>query len=335
MKNFFHFLINFIFCIFSFGKIQVVATLPNYSFIAQEIGKEKVEAKAIVLPDQDPHYVRAKPSFALMLQKADLFITTGLDLELWVPSLLDKASNKKILEGEKGYCIVSEGVPLEEVPKAITRAAGDIHIYGNPHFYNSPVHLKIGAKNILDGLIRVDPENESYYKKNYDDLINKFNEKIYGKELLSLIEVKKLDEFVLKGNFWEEIKKAGLQDKVGGWLQKAKPLNKIKVVNYHKMWVYFCRTFGMEISSYVEPKPGIPPSPKDVEKLINSIKVENVSLIFDTTYYREDQMKKISDATKIPYAQVPAFVGDMGTKDYFELIEKSLDLILSALKGNK
>ena len=198
-----------------------------------------------------------------------------------------------------------------------------------------PLILKIGAKNILEGLIRVDPENESYYKKNYDDLINKFNEKIYGKELLSLIEVKKLDEFVLKGNFWEEIKKAGLEDKVGGWLQKAKPLNKIKVVNYHKMWVYFCRTFGMEISSYVEPKPGIPPSPKDVQKLINSIKVENVSLIFDTTYYREDQMKKISDATKIPYTQVPAFVGDMGTKDYFELIEKSLDLILSALKGKR
>ncbi len=334
MKKIF-FIINLIFCVFSFSKIQIVATLPNYSWIAKEIGKEKVEAKAIVLPDQDPHYVRPKPSFALMLQKADLFITTGLDLELWVPALLDKAGNKNILEGGKGYCIVAEGVPLEEVPKTITRAAGDIHIYGNPHFYNSPVYLKIGAKNILEGLIRVDPENESFYKKNYEELIIKFNENLYGKELLELIDVEKLDSFLLNGNFWEEIKKLNLEDKVGGWLQKAKPLNKIKVVNYHKMWVYFCKTFGMEISSYVEPKPGIPPSPKDVEKLINSIKLENVSLIFDTTYYREDQMKRISEATKIPYAIVPAFVGDMGTKDYFDLIEKSLDLILKTLKEKK
>lgn len=328
----FLFLINLIFCLVSFSNIKIVSTLPNYSWLAQEIGKEKVEAKSIVLPDQDPHFVRAKPSFALMLQSADLFITTGLDLELWVPSLLDKAGNKNILEGEKGYCIVSEGVPLLEVPVAITRAAGDIHIFGNPHFYNSPIHLKIGSKNILNALIKIDPKNESYYKKNYEELIEKFNENIYGKELLSYIDVEKLDNFVLNGNFWEEIKKIALEEKVGGWLKKAKNLYNIKVVNYHKMWVYFCRTFGIEITAQIEPKPGIPPSPKDVQKIINSVKNENVSLLFDTTYYREDQMKRISESTKIPYAIVPAFVGDMRTSSYFDLVDKTIEILLKALE---
>lgn len=328
----FLFLINLIFCLVSFSNIKIVTTLPNYSWLAKEIGREKVETKSIVLPDQDPHFVRAKPSFAFMLQKADLFITTGLDLELWVPALLDKAGNKNILEGEKGYCIVSEGVPLLEIPKAITRSAGDIHIFGNPHFYNSPIQLKIGSKNILNALIRIDPKNGDYYKKNYEELIEKFNENLYGKELLNYIDAEKLDSFVLNGNFWEKIKEMGLEEKVGGWLEKAKKLYKIKVLNYHKMWVYFCRTFGIEIKGQIEPKQGIPPSPKDVQKLINSIKNENVSLIFDTKYYRENQMKRISDSTKIPYAIVPAFVFDMSTSSYFDLVDKILEILLDALE---
>jgi zinc/manganese transport system substrate-binding protein len=311
------------------ARLQVVATLTNYAWVASEIGGDLVQASAIALPDQDPHYVRPKPSFALQMKKADLFVTTGLDLEMWSPALLDKAGNSKIMEGSPGYCAVSAGIPLLEVPKTISRAVGDVHIYGNPHFCNSPLHMKMLAVNIFEALVRVDPAHREAYERNYAAFMDKMNASLYGADLLKEVEFQTLDAWLLEGTFWEKVKEKSLEEKVGGWLKRALPLRGRNFVNYHKNWAYFAHVFDIHIVDFVEPKPGIPPSPRDVNRFIGIVKDTDVVLLFDTPYYREDQLRRISDATGIPYAILPSSVGDMGTGSFYEVMDLALDKLLA------
>ena len=147
------------------GKIYVISTLTDYAAIAQEIGGDKVKVDAIAEGDEDSHFVRPKPSYAQKLSKADLFLTTGLDLELWGPSVIDKSQNKNIREGQIGYVSVSDGLKLLEIPAVLDRGQGGVHVYGNPHIHTSPLNAKTIATNIAIGLKKVDPENGDYYAK--------------------------------------------------------------------------------------------------------------------------------------------------------------------------
>jgi ABC-type Zn uptake system ZnuABC Zn-binding protein ZnuA len=312
-----------------FPAIEVVATLPNYAWLASAIGGPQVHVQSIVLPDQDPHFVRPKPSFALMMQKADLFISTGLDLELWSPALLDKAGNSKILEGRRGYCAIKDGVPLREVPATLTRAYGDLHIYGNPHFYQSPVHLKLGAHNVVEALLRVDPAHGGAYQKRYEELMDRWARKLYGDELVAQVRVDDLDRWAADGTLLQELEHRKLTDSLGGWLKKAMPLRGRKAINYHTNWTYFSAVFGIESVGMIEPKPGIPPSPRNVQKLIETVKTQRVDFIFDAPYYEEEKMKRISEAIDVPYVILPVFVGDEGAQDFFSLMDLTLDRLLA------
>src|SRR5829696_114411 len=146
--------------------VKIVTTLPAYASIAQSVGGDRVQAQSISRGDEDAHFVKPKPSYALMLKKAGLFVTTGLDLELWAPVLVDKSGNPRIRDGQPGYVNASQGVPLLDVPSNPSRSAGDIHIYGNPHIHTSPLNAKIIAGNIAAGLKRVDPQGTAVYDKN-------------------------------------------------------------------------------------------------------------------------------------------------------------------------
>src|SRR5215210_3160993 len=143
--------------------LRVVVSLPTYGAIAREIVGDKATVTAIAQGDEDPHFVQPKPSFVALLRDADLFVTTGLDLELWVPALLDRAGNRKVSEGGPGYVPASAGVTLLEVPSSVSRAAGDIHADGNPHIHTDPVNAILIARNILAGLRRVSLENGAYF----------------------------------------------------------------------------------------------------------------------------------------------------------------------------
>ena len=332
MKSIILSLLIIVFAASGMAALQVVATLPNYGWLASEIGGTNVHVQSIVLPDQDPHFVRPKPSYAIMMQKADLFISTGLDLELWSPALLDKASNARILEGSPGYCAIRDGVPLMEIPTSLTRAFGDLHIYGNPHFYQSPVHLKLGAHNVLNALMRVDPPHAAEYQKRYDNLMDRWARALYGEALIKLVAVDDLDHWAADGSLLIKLKEKGLEDKLGGWMKKAMPLRGRKAINYHTNWTYFNAVFGIETAAIIEPKPGIPPSPRDVENLIEAVKEQKVDFIFDAPYYEENKIKRISEALGVPYAIVPVFVGDAGAKDFFSLMDITLDRLLALIK---
>lgn len=323
---------------FTDQKINVVATLSSYADIAKYIAKDKANISFIANGDEDPHFVKPKPSFALMLKNADLFISTGLDLELWEPALLDKAANRNIMSGAKGYVSASSGIQLLEIPKNPSRAAGDIHIFGNPHIYTSPINAKKIAENIATGLIKLDPNNEEFYLKNLENFKKEIDNHLFGETLVNLIggerlcrlaESNKLIDF-LKNNTYEG---KFLYSYLGGWFKKAEKLNGLKIIGYHKDWIYFASLFGMQIIDYVEPKPGIPPTARHVAEVIQEIKEQNIKIIVMANYYPIQQAQAINERTSAKVVVVP--LGVYGTKEadnYFHLIDLWIDKINEALE---
>src|SRR5260221_2501398 len=215
------------FGIFSFanaGTIKRVTTTTDTKSIAEMIGGDKVSVSTIATGYQNPHFVDPKPSYIIGLTKADLFVTIGLDLETgWSPQLLSSSRNNKIQKGSAGYVDASEGISLLQVPSSLNRAEGAIHIYGNPPYLLDPMNGKWTARNIANGLERIDPSNKSVYETN----LNAFNAKV--------------------------------DSKLKEWTAKMAPYKGSKLIAYHNEWVYFETRFGLQIVDFMEPKPGIPP----------------------------------------------------------------------------
>ena len=230
-------------------SLQIVTTLPDYACLAEAIGGDRVNVKAIVRGDQDAHFIRPKPSFSLAVRKADVLIATGLDLELWLQTVIDNSGNRKIRSGQPAYVSASYGMRLLEKPKTMSRAEGGLHIYGNPHVTCSPVNMKVAAQNITNGLIKNDPAGREIYLQNLSKLQQKFDEGLFGTKLVEMLGGETLCSLAEQGKligFLEEHKFEGkpLIEYLGGWLKQMLPLRGTAIVSYHKNWVYFARIFG-------------------------------------------------------------------------------------------
>ena len=181
----------------------MVATLPVYAEITKEIGGAEVETSAIANPNEDPHFVRPRPSFALDLRKADAFITTGLDLELWVPTLLDRAANPQVLEGGKGYITAYTGITLLDIPVSADRSGGDVHIYGNPHLTTDPLRTLQVARNITSGLKKVAPERASIFEAGLARFQDRIYRKLFGDRLVELLGGPTLEQLSFNGTLFQ------------------------------------------------------------------------------------------------------------------------------------
>lgn len=280
------------------AKLNIVASTPDIGAVAKEIGKDKVEVMSIAKPTEDPHFVDAKPSFIVKLNKADMLIDGGLQLELgWLPPLVVGARNKKILTGEKGYLIASAGVPVIEVPTSVDRAMGDVHPLGNPHFMLDPLNGKIVAMHICDRLCQIDAANCNYYKDNLKDF------------------TKRLDQ------------------KLSEWQKAMEPFRGIKVVTYHKTFPYFANRFNLNVVGELEPKPGIPPSPTHINSLIPMMKNEGVKLILIEQFRERKVPEFVGAQTGAKVVIVPIMVGGQKEiQDYLALFDYTINQIVSALK---
>ncbi|PKN59483.1 MAG: hypothetical protein CVU56_00185 [Deltaproteobacteria bacterium HGW-Deltaproteobacteria-14] len=318
------------------AQIKVVATTSTYASLAEEIGGEHVTVFTIASPDQDVHFVRPKPSFAPKLAEADLLLTTGMDLELWLPALIDKAGNAKISEGQVGYVAVAEGVTKLEIPAVADRSAGGVHIYGNPHILTSPLNVRKVAENITIGLVKVDPQHRAFYEQRLAAFRHKMDVSLFGEPLLDVIGAPTLIRLAERGrlvSFLEnkQIKGRPMLELLGGWMKKALPLHGRKLVTYHKNWIYFARLFGLEVVGEVEPKPAIPPTPKHVEKIINLMRTLDVRVVLAANYFDESKVRRICKAVDAEAVIVPLYVGGAaGAADYFALVDHWLDRLLAA-----
>jgi ABC-type Zn uptake system ZnuABC Zn-binding protein ZnuA len=320
------------------APVKVVTTLPAYASIAQFVGGDRVQAQSISRGDEDAHFVKPKPSFALMLKQADLFVTTGLDLELWAPVLVDKSGNPKIREGQAGYVNASQGVPLVDKPANASRAAGDLHIYGNPHIHTSPLNAKLIARNIAAGLKRVDPQGAAVYDKNLAEFGQRIDRSLYGDQLPQILGPDTLDNLARQGKLIpflqsKDYKGKKLIDLLGGWLGKGMVFRGKDVVTYHQNWAYFTRLFGLNVAGDVEPKPGIPPSAKHVHELIEEMKAKSVKVVMAPSYYPPDESKAIAQRTGAQAVIVPLGPASTSADAYFNLIDGWVNQLAQAYRG--
>jgi zinc/manganese transport system substrate-binding protein len=322
------------------GKVRVVATLPNLGSIASAIGGDRLELTTIASGAQDAHFVDPKPSYMVKLRSADLFLVNGLDLEIgWVPPLAQGARNPNILPGAPGYVDCSAGVRVVEVPSSLSRAAGDVHPYGNPHYLTDPLNAEVVADNITRALKRVDPSGAEAYESSRAAFVKKLHEALFGKELVDLAGGAKLAREAGAGTLEEflsgtSLGGAPLKTHLGGWLGKMQAVRGKPVITYHKDYSYFAGRFGIDVVEYVEPKPGIQPSAKHLEELVQRLGRGDVRLILTRPYVEHRSTDSLAEKTGVKVITLPLEVGGAPeATDYFKLFDFATDQIVQALGG--
>jgi zinc/manganese transport system substrate-binding protein len=281
------------------AKVRVVTTLEDLASIAQSIGGDRVETFALARGYQDPHFVDAKPSFILQLSKANLLVVAGLELEIgYLPPLLDQSRNDKIHPGGPGYLDASIGCDILQRPAVqVTRAMGDVHPYGNPHYWTDPENGRVIARAVAARLSEIDPAGSAAYAAG----LAAFESKLTAKEK--------------------------------EWAAKMAPYAGTKVVTFHDSWPNFAKYFKLEIAGQVEPKPGIPPSPTHTLDIINLIEREKIRVILVEPYFDLKTPRFIADKSG---AKVLVFYPSVGgTKeigDYFSIFDRDLDAFVAAMK---
>jgi len=320
------------------APLRVVTTLPDYAVLAEAIGGDRVSVVAIVRGDQDAHFIRPKPSFVNLVREADILVDTGLDLETWITTVVDKSGNARVRSGQPGYVAAASGMKLLEKPKTMSRIEGGVHVYGNPHVTNSPLNMKTAARNIAAGLIKNDPAGKAEYERNLATLEREMDERLFGKDLVEILGGKTLSDLAENGRlvaFLEDhdYKGTPLIDRLGGWMKQMMPLRGKPIVTYHKNWVYFLRLFGIEEAGTVEPKPGIPPSAKHVTELVQLMKDRGIRIILSANYFDEKQVNGVATRVGAVAVIVPLYVGgEPGVDDYFELFDVWVKRLLQAGK---
>jgi len=318
--------------------LRVVASNPTYADIAKRVGGSLVSVSYITKGDEDPHFVRPKPSFAVALSRADAFVVTGLDLELWAPALIDKSMNPRIRQGQVGYIAVYDGIKLLEIPSSASRAEGGVHMFGNPHIYTGPMNTKIIARNIAIGLCKVDAPHCAAFKHGAQRFNHQIDRRMFGTKLLKLFGAGTLTRLAVAGKlvpFLKRHKYRGqpLVSLLGGWAKKALPLWGLQLVTYHKNWIYFTKTFGLHVIREVEPKPAIPPSPRSVQSLINTMGKDRIKVILAANFYDEARVRRICQRVgAVPDIVAFSVRGKPGINSYFRLVDHWIDSLLSSYR---
>ena len=280
-------------------RINVVATTPDLAALAREIGGDAVEVKALAKPTEDPHFVDAKPSHIVTLNRADVLIEGGAELEIgWLPALLESARNDKIAPGAPGRISASQGVRMLEIPTSFDRAHGDVHALGNPHFLLDPINAKLVVAQIANHLSQVDPASAELFKAN----LKAFN--------------------------------TTLDAKFAEWQQRLAPYRGAKIVTYHKDFVYFAERFGLEVVENLEPKPGIAPSPAHLATVISRMRADNARIILVQPFQNRKTAETVArqtDAVVLDVPQQPGAVKDTDT--YFQLMDYIVNTMATALQA--
>lgn len=282
----------------AYAKVKVVATLPSLSALAREVGSDKIEISTLSKATEDSHFVDPRPSFVVLLRNADVLIEGGAELELaWLPPLLQNARNPKLEMGKPGRVLASQGVRLMNVPATVSRAAGDVHALGNPHFIVDPIIAKAIALRIAQSFSAVDPPNATFYDANY----KKFEATINAK----------------------------LQE----WGAALLPFKGQSVVAYHDSWVYFAHRFGLKIDIFLEPKPGISPSPSHLAQVIQTMRAQKNKVILVEPFHDRKIAEKVSSSTGAKIVDFSHYPGALPNTDtYVKLIDALVSRLAAAMK---
>ena len=281
-------------------KFNVVTATTDLASLAQEVGGDRINVESIAKGYQDPHFVEAKPSFLLKLRNADLLIVVGLQLEIgWLPPLITQSGNPRIQVSANGYLDASQFAEILEIPQGqITRAMGDVHPLGNPHYWLDPDNGRRIARGIAQKLGEMDPSDAEYFQQRFQDFDRR------------------------------------LTDTDKNWKAEMAPYNGRKIVTYHNSWPNFARHFGLQVVGYVEPRPGIPPTPGHTLELIQFMKRASVKIIVVEPYFDLKTPNSIAAATggKV-LVLLPSTGGEKQVTDYFKLFDYDMNLLVQIFKA--
>ena len=282
------------------AKLNVIATTPDLASIASEIGGDRVQIATLARPTEDPHFVDAKPSFIVKLSRADALIEGGAELEIgWLPSLLAGARNAKLAPGQPGDIRANRGIQMLEIPGRLDRSQGDIHAAGNPHFLVDPVNAETVANTIAEAFARLDSKEAAFFLANRDKFV------------------------------------ARVKAKLPEWEKTLAPFKGQPLVAYHNSWLYFAERFGLKTELFLEPKPGIPPSPAHLADVISKMKAENARVIIVDPYLSRRTAETVARETGASVVDVTQFPGGVkGTEaGYIELMDYLVNSIAKAYRG--
>lgn len=317
------------------AKPKVACTLPILESLAKEVGGDRIEVFSLASGYQDPHFVSPTPSLMNRVRKADLLVEVGMQLELWVDDVANGSGNPRIFRGAAGRIAVSGGIPKMEVPSVVSRSQGDIHPEGNPHVWLDPMRMKQLAENLARELGRRFPGDAAYFEQRKIEFQKRIDSAFFGAQLVDLVGSKKLTRLTLDGRLHEfldttEVDGTSLGEKAGGWLKRAAVLHGQSVVEFHRVWAYFAQSFGLNIVGTVEEKPGIPPGPRHLDALAQTIHRLRVRLVLVDNYYDPGAAQRVASQGGARVVLLPNQVGgEKGITNYFQLIDFILDRLLS------
>lgn len=284
------------------AKLDVVATTPDFGSIAKAIGGDQVDVLTLAKPTEDPHFVDAKPSYIVKLNRADALVEGGAELEIgWLPALLEQARNRKLEAVTAGRISCAQGIQLLEIPATLDRSKGDIHAAGNPHFMTDPANAIIVAKHIAAAFGQLDPKSSAVYQAN----LKQFTDRLNGR--------------------------------MAEWEKVLAPFKGEQVVAYHDSWPYFAQRFGVKIGLFLEPKPGIPPTPVHLADVITRMRADHIHVILVEPYQNRKTAETVAADTGATVVDASQFPGAAkGTDDnYIANMDFLVQAVARALSERK
>jgi ABC-type Zn uptake system ZnuABC Zn-binding protein ZnuA len=274
------------------AAIRVVATLPDIADLAQQVGGEKVTVDYIVRGNQNPHFVDVKPSYMMKLKSADLFLMIGMELEMWAQQIIDGSRNSRL-----NVVDLSKSIQKLDVPTKLDASQGDVHRFGNPHYWLDPRNVKTILDEMVASFAKVSPDDEQYFRANVASYL------------------KKLDA------------------KIAEWEAMMKPFKGSKVITFHKSWTYFAAWLGLDVVDNVEPKPGIQPSPSHTAALIQKVRSGNIKAIVVEPFYDTSAPEQIARSSSAKVLRLTTSVGGVDeAKDYVSMMDYNIATLAASLK---
>ncbi len=312
--------------------LKIVCTVPDLGSLVKQIGGDQVKVDSLARPSGNPHFISARPSFIRKVANADAFVVNGMDLEVgWAPALISSARNQRVRPGKDGYIDCSKAIKALEVPTSdFDRSAGDVHPHGNPHYMLSPVCAMQVVHHLGERLAVVDPNRADFFKQQAQKVQKSIAESLYGKEVAAAYKVVELIDWHLSNTLDEKIGDVQL----GGWMADMKDLKGFAFIDDHKQWPYLADCFGFKIIAHLEPKAGVPPSTKHLQKIIGIAKESDAKAIITAPWFDPRHAKIVSNASNLPIIALGHQTASLkGTDTYQNLCAHNISALKSLLKA--
>lgn len=317
-------------------KVRVLATTTDLAALAREVGGAAVEVDCLTRGPEDPHFLDARPSFVRLAHDADLFLKTGLDLEAgWEVPIVRDARNPRIQPGSPGHCDASAGIDLLEVPAGpVDRSSGDVHGRGNPHYLLDPVRAKTAAGTIAAALAAVDPPRAPAFREGAEAFSRRVDEALLGRELLEHASASRLARMLAEGRLGVWLDGKGLRGKEGGWSRRMLPHAGASVVAHHASFSYLLDRFHVGTAALLEPRPGVPPTPRHLKGVAETVKERGLRAILCTVFNPKDVPRALAGETGARVVVLAHMPGALEAgQDYLSFVDANVRALAAALDG--